>query len=62
MYSFGDYGQGYAERTIKNNNIPRTKDCIYLQPSDTLQRGHECMDLMTAELSLHDDPAGDCTG
>ena len=50
VYSYGDYVQAYHEQRPKNNNLPRTKDCIYLQPSDTLQRGHEVMDLMTGEL------------
>ena len=42
--------QAYADRQFKNNNVLRTKDYIYLQPTDTVQRGHECMDLMTSEL------------
>ena len=50
MFSFGDYGQGYYETNPKNNNIPRTKDCIYLQSAQGLQRGHEVMDLATGEL------------
>ena len=50
VFSFGDYGQGYYENNPKNNNIPRTKDCIYLQSAQSLQRGHEVMDLATGEL------------
>ena len=50
VFSFGDYVQGYVEIKFKNNNVPRTKDCIYHQPTEPLQRGHECMDLMTGEL------------
>ena len=50
VLSFGDYVQGYDEHEPKNNNIPRSKDCIYLQKSDSLQRGHELMDLATGEF------------
>ena len=50
VYSFGDYVQAYYESRPKNNNLPRTKGCIYLQSTDTLQRGHELMDLSTGEL------------
>ena len=50
VYSFGDYVQGYDEHEPKNNDIPRTKDCIYLQSSQGLQRGHEVMDLATGRL------------
>ena len=35
--SFGDYVQGYHENKPKNSNILRTKDCIYLQSSQSLQ-------------------------
>ena len=50
VFSFGDYGQGYQDFNPKNNNIPRTKDVIYLQSAQQLQRGHEVMDLATGEL------------
>ena len=50
VYSFGDYVQACYESRPKNNNLPRTKDCIYLQSTDTLQRGDELMDLSTGEL------------
>ena len=50
VHSFGDYVQGYDHNYPKNNNIPRTNDCIYLQPSYTLQGGHELMDLAKGEL------------
>ena len=50
VFSYGNYGQGYYENNPKNNNIPRTKDVIYLQSAQALQRGHEVMDLATGEL------------
>ena len=50
VFSYGDYGQGYQEMNPKNNNVPRTKDVIYLQAAQALQRGHELMDLATGEL------------
>ena len=50
IFSFGDYVQGYTDHQPKNNNLPRTKDCIYLQAAQGLQRGHEVMDLLTGEL------------
>ena len=50
VFSFGDYGQGYYENSPKNNNLPRTKDCIYLQSAQGLQRGHEVMNLATGEF------------
>ena len=50
VYNYGDYGQGYQEINPKNNNIPRTKDVIYLQAAQALQRGHKIMGLATGEL------------
>ena len=50
VFSFGDYGQGHQDFNPKSNNIPRTKDVIYLQSAQQLQRGHEVMDLATGEL------------
>ena len=51
VHSFGDYVQGYDDHYPKNNNIPRTKDCMYLQYLYTLKHGHELMDLATVELT-----------
>ena len=48
--NFGDYVQANVEEEPKNNNLPRTLDCIYLQRADCLQGGHELMDLATGEL------------
>ena len=40
----------YDDQDIKNNNILRTIDAIYLHPALTLQEGHEVMDLATGKV------------
>lgn len=50
VHSFGDYVQANNEIKFKNNNLPRTLDCIYLQAVNSLQGGHELMDLATGRL------------
>ena len=42
-HAFGEFVQAYQEDTIKNNNKPRTVDCIYLYPVLTDGGGHEVM-------------------
>ena len=37
----------YDGQDIKNNNIPRTIDAIYLRPSPDMPNGHDIMDLYT---------------
>ena len=48
--SFGDYVQVYHEEKVKNNNIPRSNDAIYLRAKNSLQEGHEVMDLLTGRM------------
>ena len=50
VYSYGDYVQANTTHVIKNNNLPRTIDCIYLRANDALQGGHEVMDLATGRV------------
>ena len=50
VYSFGDYVQVNTTHLIKNNNLPRTLDCIYLQANDALQGRHQVMDLATGRV------------
>ena len=37
--------QAVEDNPPNNNNIPRSKDCIYLRASNSLQGGHDLMDL-----------------
>ena len=46
-FEFGDYVQVYDDQDIKNNNIPRTIDAIYLRPSPDMPNEHDIMDLFT---------------
>ena len=39
--------QAVEDNSPKNNNLPRSKDCIYLRASNLLQGGHDLMDLAT---------------
>ena len=39
--------QAVEDNPLKNNNLPRSKDCIYLRASDSLQGGHDLMNLAT---------------
>ena len=47
LYSFGDYVQVKNDLPIKNKNLPRLLDCIYLRAVGLLQGGHEVMGLTT---------------
>ena len=50
VYSFGDYVQANTTHLIKNNNLPRTLDCIYLRANDALQGSHQVMNLATGRV------------
>ena len=50
-FSFGDYVQAYDEHAPKNNNVPRSIDTIYLRAEDSLQGGHQVMDLATGRMT-----------
>ena len=50
IYSFGDYVQATDDRNPKNNNLPRSIDAIYLCLAESLQGGHEMMDLATGRM------------
>ena len=50
VYSFGDYVQANTTHLIKNNNLPRTLDCIYLRANDALYGGHQVIDLCTGRV------------
>ena len=45
---FGTYVQGTAATT--NTNLSRTVDAIYLRPANSIQGGHELMNLSTGKL------------
>ena len=45
---FGTHVQGTAATT--NTNLPRTVDAIYLRPTNSIQGGHELMNLSTGKL------------
>jgi hypothetical protein len=49
-YAFGTYVQAHDDPESKNNNAPRTLDCIYLRYSDAHQGGHELLHLQTNQL------------
>ena len=46
-FSFGEYVQAYHEEVIKNDNKPRTIDCIYLEPNISDAGGHWVMNIVT---------------
>ena len=48
-YAFGAYVQAYQENTIKNDNKPRTIDCIYLELEMNDSGGHIVMNLVTSQ-------------
>ena len=48
--SFGDYVQANHRHEIKNNNIPRPVDSIYLRANPSEQGGHQVMDLATRKM------------
>ena len=39
-------------RIPKNNNLPRTIDCIYLRPTPDMPNGHNLINLYTGELIM----------
>jgi hypothetical protein len=47
---FGSFVQANHETDRTNSNIARTIDCIYLRPSNTIQGGHELMDLTSGRV------------
>ena len=49
-FKFGEYVQTFDEREVKNNNLPRTIDAIYLRPAPESPNGHKMMDLQTGQL------------
>ena len=51
-HMFGEYVQAYQEETIKNNNKPRTIDCIYLKPNFSNAGGHFVMNIATGAKML----------
>ena len=46
----GDFAQLHEDKTIKNNNAPKTLDCIYLQPSVDHHEGHDLLNLQTNKI------------
>ena len=46
-YVLGEYVQSHENEQIKNNNKPRTLDCLYLRPTGNHQGGHELLHLQT---------------
>ncbi len=49
-YPFGCYVQAEVWTNPRNSNLPRTLDCIYFQPAQNRQEGHELMHIQTGEL------------
>jgi hypothetical protein len=47
---FGSFVQATHESEKKNSNLARTLDCIYLRPNNSMQGGHELMDLTTGRV------------
>ena len=50
---FGAYVQADEETQPRNSNKSRTLDCIYFQPAENRQEGHELMHIQTGELITH---------
>ena len=46
----GDYVEATDDRNPKNNNLPQSIDAIYLCSVESLQGGHEMMDLATGRM------------
>ena len=46
-YVLGEYVQSNEDETIKNNNKPRSLDCLYLRPTVSHQGGHELLHIGT---------------
>ena len=49
-HAFGSYVQGHNDQQIKNDNSPRTIDCLYLRYTDNHQGGHELLHLPTNKI------------
>ena len=49
-YVLGEFVQSHEDEEIKNNNKPRTLDCIYLRPTDSHQGGHELLHIATNKV------------
>ena len=50
LHSFGDYVQATDDKSPKNNNLPRSIDAIYICTAESLQGGHEMIDLATGRM------------
>ena len=50
-FSFGDYVQANHIHQIKNNNLPRSFDAIYLRADESYQGGHQVMNLATGRMA-----------
>ena len=46
-YVLGEYVQAFEDEASKNNNKPRTLDCLYLRPTNNHQLGYELLHLQT---------------
>ena len=44
-FSYGDYVQAFVDLDPKNSPLPRSIDAIYLRALDSLQGGHQVIDL-----------------
>ena len=49
-HSLGEYVQANHVHNIKNNNLPRSVDTIYLRSIDSEQGGHKVLDLSTGKV------------
>ena len=49
-YVLGEYVQAHEDSQKKNNNLPRTLDCLYLRPTGNHQGGHELLHLHTNKV------------
>ena len=52
QFSLGEYVQANHIHTIKNNNLPRSFDAIYLRSVDSEQGGHKVLDLSTGKVKV----------
>ena len=50
-FSFGDHVQANHIHQIKNNNLPRSFDAIYLRADESYQGGHQVMNLATGNMT-----------
>jgi hypothetical protein len=49
-YTFGGYVQAHDKPSPKNDNSPRTLDCVYLHYTDNHQGGHKLLHLSTNRI------------